>query len=84
MTTSDDATGLLRSAVRRDIVDTLANLEGDQRTEGLTAREIGAQRNRVARDLFVDCMTRDEWPAYPGITRVSVPNLHPAKEFTHV
>lgn len=48
------------------------------------AREIGAQRNRVARNLFVDCMTRDEWPGYPGITRVSVPNLHPAKEFTHV
>ena len=43
MSTSDEATGLLRSAVRRDIVDTLANLEGDQRTEGLTAREIGAQ-----------------------------------------
>lgn len=41
MTTSDEATGLLRSAVRRDIVDTLANLPDDLRAEGLTAREIG-------------------------------------------
>ncbi len=43
MTTSDDATGLLRSAVRRDIVDTLANLPQDRRETGLSAREIGAQ-----------------------------------------
>ena len=33
--------GLLRSAVRRDIVDTLANLPRDQRDEGLSARELG-------------------------------------------
>lgn len=45
------------------------------------AREVGAQRNAVARRLFLDCTTRDEWPAYPGITRVSVPNIHPAKEY---
>nr|WP_221935685.1 helix-turn-helix domain-containing protein [Janibacter cremeus] len=32
---------MLRSAVRRDIVDTLANLPGPQRTEGLSARELG-------------------------------------------
>ncbi len=43
MSTSDEATGLLRSAVRRDIVDTLANLDGARREEGLTAREIGAE-----------------------------------------
>jgi predicted ArsR family transcriptional regulator len=33
--------GLLRSAVRRDIVDTLANLPEPQRSEGLSARELG-------------------------------------------
>lgn len=33
--------GLLRSAVRRDIVDTLANLPGPRRLEGLSARELG-------------------------------------------
>lgn len=43
MSTSDEAPGLLRSAVRRDIVDTLANLDGSAREDGLTAREIGAQ-----------------------------------------
>lgn len=37
----DPGAGLLRSAVRRDIVDTLANLPGPQRTEGLSARELG-------------------------------------------
>lgn len=37
----DPGAGLLRSAVRRDIVDTLANLPGQQRTEGLSARELG-------------------------------------------
>lgn len=41
MTPSDEVTGLLRSAVRRDIVDTLANLPIEDRQEGLTAREIG-------------------------------------------
>lgn len=44
------------------------------------AREIGAQRNGVARRLFAECMTTGTWPAYPGITRVSVPNIHTAKE----
>lgn len=44
------------------------------------ARDIGAQRNAVARRIFLDCMTRDEWPAFPGITRVSVPNARPARE----
>lgn len=34
-------TGLLRSAVRRDIVDTLANLPEPERAEGLSARELG-------------------------------------------
>lgn len=48
------------------------------------AREIGAQRNGVARRLFLDCMTRDEWPGYPGIHLVTVPNIHPAKEYAHV
>ena len=48
------------------------------------AREIGDQRNKVARRIFLDCMTRDEWPAFPGITRVSVPNARPAKEYTNV
>lgn len=33
--------GLLRSAVRRDIVDTLTHLPGEQRDEGLTAQELG-------------------------------------------
>lgn len=37
----DPGAGLLRSAVRRDIVDTLANLPGQQRAEGLSARELG-------------------------------------------
>lgn len=37
----EDATGLMRSAVRRDIVDTLANLPPKQRTRGLSARELG-------------------------------------------
>lgn len=48
------------------------------------AREIGDQRNRVARRIFLDCMTRDEWPAFPGIHRVSIPNARPAKEYTNV
>ncbi len=48
------------------------------------ARAIGAQRNGVARRIFLDCMTRDEWPSYPGIARVSVPNIRPAKEYTNV
>ena len=47
-------------------------------------REIGAQRNAVARRLYLDCMTRDQWPAYPGIHRVTVRNTRPAKEAAHV
>lgn len=43
MSTGDEPAGLLRSAVRRDIVDTLANLDERQRDEGLTAREIGTR-----------------------------------------
>lgn len=38
------------------------------------AREVGAQRNRVARATYLDCMTRDEWPGYaPIIHPVSLP-----------
>lgn len=37
----DEGAGLLRSAVRRDIVDTLANLEPAVREDGLTAKELG-------------------------------------------
>lgn len=33
-------------------------------------RQEGHQRNRDARALWVECMTRDEWPAYPGITTI--------------
>lgn len=36
----DEGVGLLRSAVRRDIVDTLANLPEDEREEGLSAQEL--------------------------------------------
>lgn len=42
MTTSGEPTELLRSAVRRDIVDTLANLDAAQRDEGLTAQQLGS------------------------------------------
>lgn len=38
---ADTSAGLLRSAVRRDIVDTLANLPLGQRDDGLTAQELG-------------------------------------------
>lgn len=31
------------------------------------ARQIGAERGRYARRLFVDCMTRDQWPGYPPV-----------------
>lgn len=48
------------------------------------AREIGAQRNAVARRTFLECMTTGHWPAYPGITRISVPNARLAKEYTNV
>ena len=45
------------------------------------AREIGAQRNRVARRLYLDCMTRDDWPAYPPIVnRLNLPNARYAPE----
>lgn len=33
-------------------------------------RADGAERNAAARALWVDLMTRDEWPAYPGITTI--------------
>lgn len=38
---SRSGVGLLRSSVRRDIVDTLANLPARQRPHGLSARELG-------------------------------------------
>lgn len=45
------------------------------------AREIGTQRNRVARRIFLDCMTRDEWPGYaPVIHPVAIPNARYAPE----
>ena len=37
------------------------------------SRARGHERNRQARALWLDCMTRDQWPAYPGITTVSIP-----------
>ena len=48
------------------------------------ARDIGAQRNGVARRIYQHCLATDTWPAYPGIHRVSIPNARPAKEFTNV
>lgn len=30
-------------------------------------RDVGAQRHRVARRLYLDCRTRDEWPGYAPI-----------------
>lgn len=48
------------------------------------AREVGSERNRAARALWLDCMTRDEWPAHPGITTITVPNLRSAPEVTNV
>lgn len=33
-------------------------------------RSEGHERNQRARAIFLDCMTRDEWPAYPGITTI--------------
>lgn len=44
------------------------------------ARDIGAQRNQVARRIYLDCRTRDQWPAFPGITRISLPNARYAPE----
>lgn len=38
------------------------------------AREVGAQRNAVARRTYLWCRTREQWPAYPGIARITVPN----------
>lgn len=38
---NETSVGLLRSAVRRDIVDTLANLPGERRAVGLNAKELG-------------------------------------------
>lgn len=45
------------------------------------AREVGAQRNRVARATYLDCMTRDEWPGYPPVVHpVSLPYANYAPE----
>lgn len=33
-------------------------------------RNEGRERNQRSRAIFLDCMTRDEWPAYPGITTI--------------
>lgn len=44
------------------------------------ARDVGDQRNRVARRLYLDCRTRDQWPAFPGITRINLPNAKYAPE----
>lgn len=38
------------------------------------AREVGTLRNLNARSLFADCHASGDWPAYPGITRISIPN----------
>ena len=39
-----------------------------------TARQIGAERARYARHLYLECRTRNEWPGYaPQIHRVSLP-----------
>lgn len=48
------------------------------------ARAIGEHNNRVARRIYTECMTTGRWPAYEGITRVSVPNARPAKEYSNV
>lgn len=46
------------------------------------AREVGAQRNRVARATYLDCMTRDEWPGYaPVVHPVSIPRARYAPEY---
>jgi hypothetical protein len=37
------------------------------------SRERGHERNQRARAIWLDCMTRDEWPAHPGITTINVP-----------
>lgn len=45
------------------------------------AREVGAQRNAVARRLYLQCMTRGQWPGYaPRIHRVSIRNARFAPE----
>lgn len=45
------------------------------------ARDVGAQRNRVARRLYLDCVTRDHWPAYPPVVHsLSIPNARYAPE----
>lgn len=38
------------------------------------SREVGSQRNQVARRIWLDCRTRDHWPAFPGIHRINVPS----------
>lgn len=45
------------------------------------AREIGTQRNRVARQTYLRCMTTGEWPGYPAVVnRLSIPNARYAPE----
>lgn len=45
------------------------------------ARDVGAQRNRVARATYLDCKTRDEWPGYaPVIHPLSLPYAKYAPE----
>lgn len=45
------------------------------------AREVGAQRNQVARATYLDCMTRGEWPGYaPVVHPVSIPRARYAAE----
>ena len=46
-----------------------------------TAREVAAQRNRVAREIYLECMTRDEWPGYsPTVHRITTPYARYAPE----
>lgn len=40
---------------------------------GHRSRQDGAERNRAARALYLDLMTQDDWPAYPGITNLELP-----------
>lgn len=45
------------------------------------ARDVGAQRNRVARQVYLECMTCDEWPGYaPIVHPISLPYAKYAPE----
>ena len=37
------------------------------------SRARGHERNQLARAVWLECMTADHWPAYPGITTINVP-----------